>query len=1116
MRRTTFLPLAALASTVGVALVAGALHAQEPISIPGEFSYLGKTKFRITPGAATGVPVSVTIGGIAVKGLTVTAAEITGTVPAYQGRLPPSPVDVVVGRGRDLSTILDGVEYVWPFEVKSAGPVPICGGQTTIQGLGFTPSTNLVIGGHEILQTDIEFVDARTLRCPAPVLPAGTYDVEAIDNLLGVSVRHTLNGAISYVPSVAITGVDPGVVDAFVATEILIRGEGFGAKQVFRIDGSPLQGQQILSSTRATGETPALAPGTYDLEVVSPEDCNLDVFEDAIVVRAIPQISRVIPTQVSTVGGQAVAVDGIHFTEEMELEMVDAGTRVLEFNLQGPNRLLFTAPAHPPGFVDLQIRIGGAVADVEVDALEYVTSPPTIARVTPSQTSTEGGETIIIEGTNFTPDMELAMLNGGTIPLEFTLRSFRSLTFVAPSHAPGFVGLMITIEELEPVVAEDVLEYVSPPLPTITEITPNETSTEGGETITVDGMNFTSDMELEMIATGLNPDVVALQFVLHGPNRISFAAPAHAPGFVLLRIRVAGEVVAVSPETLEYVSPPPPAITEVTPNETSTEGGETITVDGMHFTSDMELEMVDAGANPSVISLQFTLHSPNRVSFAAPAHAPGFVTLRIRVGGEVVAVSPETLEYVSPPLPAITEVTPNETSTEGGETITVDGMHFTSDMELEMVDAGANPSVISLQFTLHSPNRVSFAAPAHAPGFVTLRIRVGGEVVAVSPETLEYVSPPLPAITEVTPNETSTEGGETITVDGMHFTSDMELEMVDAGANPSVTSLQFTLHSPESRFVRGASACTGIHRSSNPRRGDRRVRRVGSASVHRPAEHRTIHLVGDTERDEHRRWRAHHRHWLQLQTEYGARDDRHRAQPGDPDSPVHLSPTLGGSRSSRQAIVRNGSISESESAKRRPLRRGALRYVDPLPVVEAVLPFHLSGRGGMPMVIRGKYFTPEMSLTLVNPREVDLEFDYVSSTEVHAIAPATEHPGYVDMVARRNPLGEATVADDVFEYTDPAAPGVHQVEGSLVEGEVVFEWELLVGFEKIHVYPGEPAPGDPRGECDLLRGPGPHHGRARRLPCGRSDRGRTLVDDRVLDRAVRMSPRVEPWRSGAG
>lgn len=209
---------------------------------PGEVSYLGKTPFRIA--GAYPSDTTVTIGPTRVGDAMIGRDEVSGTVPSYTGRETlPVTVDVVLTweRGREILT--DAVTYLGPLEILRNTPetAPAAGGSViTVLGVGFTPETEVLLGGSTVGEVTLE--DARTLSFVAPAHPAGSYDLTVRDrSALGSILTSTLPDALTYErePEPELSGVTPFHVSTRGDTPIEIRGRDFTSAMELFVVGPP-------------------------------------------------------------------------------------------------------------------------------------------------------------------------------------------------------------------------------------------------------------------------------------------------------------------------------------------------------------------------------------------------------------------------------------------------------------------------------------------------------------------------------------------------------------------------------------------------------------------------------------------------------------------------------------------------------------------------------------------------------------------------------------------------------------------------------------------------------------------------------------------------------------
>ena len=149
-------------------------------------------------------------------------------------------------------------------------------------------------------------------------------------------------------------------------------------------------------------------------------------------------------------------------------------------------------------------------------------SPPTITTTSPGSGSTSGGTAVTITGTNFVSGATVTF--GGTAATNVTVVSGTSITATTPAHAAGAVNVVVS-ESSGSATLTNGFTYVSSP-PTITTISPNSGSTNGGTAVTITGTNFISGATVTFGGTAAsNVSVVS-------STSITATTPAHAAGAV--------------------------------------------------------------------------------------------------------------------------------------------------------------------------------------------------------------------------------------------------------------------------------------------------------------------------------------------------------------------------------------------------------------------------------------------------------------------------------------------------------------------------------------------------------------------------------------------------------
>lgn len=207
---------------------------------------------------------SVTFGGVPAASFQVVSdTRITAITPAHG----PGLFDVIVttpgGSANGAFTFLPP-----PPSVASVSPPagPIAGGTTvTIDGANFTGTTSVSFG--DTPATSFQVVSDNRLSAVTPAHDPGSVDVAV------TTPQGTANGAFSYVPPPAVTGVAPGEGPTSGAQTVSISGSAFtGVTQVSFGDATlvcPSAACVANTDVLITVLTPAHAAGTVPVEVTT-------------------------------------------------------------------------------------------------------------------------------------------------------------------------------------------------------------------------------------------------------------------------------------------------------------------------------------------------------------------------------------------------------------------------------------------------------------------------------------------------------------------------------------------------------------------------------------------------------------------------------------------------------------------------------------------------------------------------------------------------------------------------------------------------------------------------------------------------------------------------------
>jgi PKD repeat protein len=205
------------------------------------------------------------------------ASEVTvlddGTLRCRTPAGAPGSVDVLLLNANGSASLLGGFVYDWAPTVTSVEPAEgsaLGGSSVLVRGGGFqTPGAGpLAVRFGANPASDVQVLDAFTLRCVTPSGPAGTSVALVVSNSRGTS---SLDG-FAYRPRPRLLGIEPRSGPPEGGTRVTLSGSGFlereaGAAQVF-FGAAPASDVVVLDDATLTCTSPAgLARSSAAVEV---------------------------------------------------------------------------------------------------------------------------------------------------------------------------------------------------------------------------------------------------------------------------------------------------------------------------------------------------------------------------------------------------------------------------------------------------------------------------------------------------------------------------------------------------------------------------------------------------------------------------------------------------------------------------------------------------------------------------------------------------------------------------------------------------------------------------------------------------------------------------------
>jgi hypothetical protein len=181
---------------------------------------------------------------------------------------------------------------------------------------------------------------------------------------------------------------------------------------------------------------------------------------------------------------------------------------------------------------------------------------PTVTSVSPNAGTTAGGTLVTISGTGFVTGATVSF--GGAQASNVNVSNSTTIYAPTPAQAASVVNLLVTNPDNQSGTLTNGYTYNTPPpaaAPTISSITPNSGSTDGGAMVTISGSNFTAGATVSFDgtpATGVN---------VANASSITATTPAHTAGAVNVTVSNPDNQSATLMNGFTYTLPVPPGET---------------------------------------------------------------------------------------------------------------------------------------------------------------------------------------------------------------------------------------------------------------------------------------------------------------------------------------------------------------------------------------------------------------------------------------------------------------------------------------------------------------------------------------------------------------------------
>ena len=206
---------------------------------------------------------------------------------------------------------------------------------------------------------------------------------------------------------------------------------------------------------------------------------------------------------------------------------------------QGPK---LTAAEESPGgqfgatvalSADASTALIGGPGDMKFSGAAWAfvnSTAPTVTKVSPPKGTAQGTTTVSITGTNFTEATAVSF--GSTDAATFTVNSANSITAVSPAEAAGTIDVRVSgATGTSPLSSKDRFKFV----PTVTSLSPNTGTIDGGTSVTVGGAGFALGPASTIVKFG---STRATSVDCISTTECIVTAPTHGVGTVDVKVTV--------------------------------------------------------------------------------------------------------------------------------------------------------------------------------------------------------------------------------------------------------------------------------------------------------------------------------------------------------------------------------------------------------------------------------------------------------------------------------------------------------------------------------------------------------------------------------------------------
>ena len=714
----------------------------------------GGTSLTLSGTKFTGAT-QVTIGGVECTSVVVVSAtSINAISPAGTGQNK----DVTVTTPSGSATKLAGFDYIdtsLPTLISvSPNSGPLAGATAiTITGTNLLGASSVTVGG--VAATNVNVVSATSITAVTPAGTVGAKDL--VVTLTGTNL--TKSGAFTYkepaIPAPTISNVSPVSGPVSGGTSITITGTNFTGATGVTVGGVAATSVNVASATSITALTPAGTEGAQTVEVTTPGG-SASKSLGFTYNTSLPTLAEISPNSGPTAGGASITMSGTNLADVIS---VTIGGYECTSVVAAATQVTAQTPANSAGAKTVVLTTSGGLSLSAAVAYTYF-SVPAISTVTPFTGGTSGGTLVAIAGTNLTGTTSVTF--GDVAATSFTVVSTNSITAITPAASAGVVSIVVTTSGG---IATKSSSYTYTDIaPAITNILPSEGSTNGGDSITITGVNL--DGQVSVTIGGVDAQVLdnnSTSITCQSPNSTT-------PGAKDVVVTTPNGVVTKVAGFSYYTQSAIPTITSVSPTTGITFGGTPFTINGTLLAGTTGVTVGGVAAT-NVVAISAT-----QVTAVSPAGEVGAKPVVVTTTNGT-STSSKTFTYTD------FNLSPIFGPTAGGTAITITGSNFTNETE---VTVGGN--AVTNKILVSSTKIVAVTPQNNSIGDVNVVVTFPGLGSMTKTNGFKYFNTP-PSITSIEPNFGKISGSTSFTIFGGNFGTVLTGTTVTVGGTAATISL---------------------------------------------------------------------------------------------------------------------------------------------------------------------------------------------------------------------------------------------------------------------------------------------------------------------------------------